>query len=439
MARYTITHRCGHEQTHQLYGKHSDRDRKLDWLATQDCSDCARMARSCEPAKVLARVVPEVTRLGLHAAAAAAARRADGLERDYRRDLTELANTHAEVARAVDSGSGVVSTPAAHRAIASRKRWRDAVEGVRHAQHQADTAEPRPAQVEVACYQGGDDFADELTQRGWTRSDHTPCLPRSGVMMDLLEPSTCRGWVYVTADIERGLAEALWARDMGWTVTGHDELATAWRSLGEGRPDLLPTPSASIRHPDAGDRARLLKDARLAMQSMAVAMEGVDASRNEAAVDNLAWWAAQVLAAVEVYRTNPDKPTPVEQELAAAEAEERRREWAAEYERREAERWVEIDGRRVHTLPVEYVGRLDTLGYHHSHDGGRFLVGELRSLTGWLGRDQLDKYGLHRSYAVKIDGEYVLFDGRVWEADKGPDGAWHWQSADGADLIILNA
>lgn len=43
MAKYDITHACGHQQTHVLYGKHSGfggRDSKIEWLGGQDCKDC---------------------------------------------------------------------------------------------------------------------------------------------------------------------------------------------------------------------------------------------------------------------------------------------------------------------------------------------------------------------------------------------------------------
>lgn len=40
MAKYTIQHSCGHEETRQLYGKTSDRERKIAWLEDQPCSEC---------------------------------------------------------------------------------------------------------------------------------------------------------------------------------------------------------------------------------------------------------------------------------------------------------------------------------------------------------------------------------------------------------------
>lgn len=40
MAQYTITHACGHEHTHQLYGKTAGRERKEQWLASGVCPAC---------------------------------------------------------------------------------------------------------------------------------------------------------------------------------------------------------------------------------------------------------------------------------------------------------------------------------------------------------------------------------------------------------------
>lgn len=44
MAKYTITHTCGHDHEYQLYGKHTERDRKIAWLEGQDCPACKRAA-----------------------------------------------------------------------------------------------------------------------------------------------------------------------------------------------------------------------------------------------------------------------------------------------------------------------------------------------------------------------------------------------------------
>lgn len=44
MAKYTVTHTCGHEVEYQLYGKHTERDRKIEWLSGQECPECRRKA-----------------------------------------------------------------------------------------------------------------------------------------------------------------------------------------------------------------------------------------------------------------------------------------------------------------------------------------------------------------------------------------------------------
>lgn len=42
MAKYQITHSCGHDQTHQIYGTNvnGERERKAGWLAGSPCTDC---------------------------------------------------------------------------------------------------------------------------------------------------------------------------------------------------------------------------------------------------------------------------------------------------------------------------------------------------------------------------------------------------------------
>ncbi len=40
MAKYTIDHRCGHTSTRELFGKTSERERKVEYFATQDCPQC---------------------------------------------------------------------------------------------------------------------------------------------------------------------------------------------------------------------------------------------------------------------------------------------------------------------------------------------------------------------------------------------------------------
>ncbi len=40
MAKYTITYKCGHTAEVQLYGKESERKRKIKWYYTINCPEC---------------------------------------------------------------------------------------------------------------------------------------------------------------------------------------------------------------------------------------------------------------------------------------------------------------------------------------------------------------------------------------------------------------
>lgn len=40
MAKYTITYKCGHTAEIQLFGKYTDRDRKIAYYRTIDCPEC---------------------------------------------------------------------------------------------------------------------------------------------------------------------------------------------------------------------------------------------------------------------------------------------------------------------------------------------------------------------------------------------------------------
>mgnify|MGYP001300181306 FL=1 len=55
MAKYDVTHSCGHTQEHDLFGPHKERESKIDWLAGTLCSDCyaAKLAEEREAASKL--------------------------------------------------------------------------------------------------------------------------------------------------------------------------------------------------------------------------------------------------------------------------------------------------------------------------------------------------------------------------------------------------
>lgn len=50
MAQYTITHTCGHTQTHQIYGTNAkgQRDNKIAWLSEQVCTECYKAQQQAE-------------------------------------------------------------------------------------------------------------------------------------------------------------------------------------------------------------------------------------------------------------------------------------------------------------------------------------------------------------------------------------------------------
>ena len=51
MAQYTVEHSCGHTQVHVLFGPTKDRERKLEWMATQPCTECWAAQKRAEEAK----------------------------------------------------------------------------------------------------------------------------------------------------------------------------------------------------------------------------------------------------------------------------------------------------------------------------------------------------------------------------------------------------
>ncbi len=51
MTKYTITHECGHTEEIALFGKSSERDRRIKWLESRPCRDCLRNSE-IERAKV---------------------------------------------------------------------------------------------------------------------------------------------------------------------------------------------------------------------------------------------------------------------------------------------------------------------------------------------------------------------------------------------------
>jgi hypothetical protein len=61
MARYTVTHNCGHPSVEHLSGPHDQRERKIAWLSGQMCPECLQIER----AKVAAHMHDHDTAMGL--------------------------------------------------------------------------------------------------------------------------------------------------------------------------------------------------------------------------------------------------------------------------------------------------------------------------------------------------------------------------------------
>ena len=59
MAKYQVTYACGHTDTIQLYGKESDREKRLAYLSTIDCPDCYYEKR-LQAAKAQTADLPEL-------------------------------------------------------------------------------------------------------------------------------------------------------------------------------------------------------------------------------------------------------------------------------------------------------------------------------------------------------------------------------------------
>lgn len=45
MAHYTVTHTCGHEERVNLIGKYTERERRLEQMSRQACTECYREAQ----------------------------------------------------------------------------------------------------------------------------------------------------------------------------------------------------------------------------------------------------------------------------------------------------------------------------------------------------------------------------------------------------------
>jgi hypothetical protein len=65
MAQHTVSHTCGHDQTHQLFGPHKERDRKLVWLESTLCSECYHKQKDADRATHSANAAESNAQAGL--------------------------------------------------------------------------------------------------------------------------------------------------------------------------------------------------------------------------------------------------------------------------------------------------------------------------------------------------------------------------------------
>lgn len=48
MAHYDITHTCGHDERIELFGKTSERERRIEWLQERPCTECWKKEQAAE-------------------------------------------------------------------------------------------------------------------------------------------------------------------------------------------------------------------------------------------------------------------------------------------------------------------------------------------------------------------------------------------------------
>lgn len=48
MAHYDVTHACGHDERIELFGKTSERERRIEWLQERPCMECWKKERAAE-------------------------------------------------------------------------------------------------------------------------------------------------------------------------------------------------------------------------------------------------------------------------------------------------------------------------------------------------------------------------------------------------------
>lgn len=231
MAKYTVTHSCGHDQDHQLFGPTKDRESRAAWLQGKVCTECWResqkTARDAAGPHWVANVIPAYDPEAAYQSAAARAIR-EQIALDSLEEVAEPQrgmHWHQDKARAERA---VTDAEYAARAARSRKASDGALELIcLNSYTVKDQLKARGYQYNAEAY------AKDLFGRcepGWVKrfAAAESVDPRTGEMLDA----------------GTAIADELrWIGEQGWTPP---EVPTAiqWitQTLGAGRWDLLPVP-----------------------------------------------------------------------------------------------------------------------------------------------------------------------------------------------------
>jgi hypothetical protein len=216
MASYTVTHSCGHEQEHRLFGKIKDREREIGRLVGRPCTECWRTdKRQEEEAKgptILVRFIDDFNPLA----------RADYEKR-------EADTIRREIERVTSNGgrSGDPTIERLKRQLTERQRKEEL----------ALLKPATPAKIELVALDSYP-VKERLSQRGWTYN-------RDAVFLDIiLGRRTKPGWTLTLAITypEDIIAEIQWLKGQGWPVTAEPggQVQRLLNALLLGRPELLP-------------------------------------------------------------------------------------------------------------------------------------------------------------------------------------------------------
>ena len=65
MAKYTVTHSCGHSETVQLVGPGRERESRREWLESSPCTDCWQAEKAAKRTEATAQATAAARQAGL--------------------------------------------------------------------------------------------------------------------------------------------------------------------------------------------------------------------------------------------------------------------------------------------------------------------------------------------------------------------------------------